>query len=344
MKPRHRDASFNPEEHWGDDNYYHDYLDFFTSEIQRDNGDGRRTVERWMFEEDVGKRGQFYTRCMTGAYHPLIHLGYGLEFDLNCMLAEGLAQAAVHSPMVAPLMANGDENTSGPKSAKEIALAVAGDEQLDGKVRFEDAPKMKALLTNGGGPILRAHAAQWNCPLDQVYEKAHELQQLAVAVMGGAVRPEKEVKFDFFLMHAVTSSLFLPVFVRSLRPENAVRLLRDKMAVDLGYFVSRGRPALDLDQLLTYKAKKPQFEGHENVWFGIWDQVLDQTKYLDEHIIKTIRALSYADKHHHNIGFLQQGSYLGVAQMVVDHVTSSRDWDHQGVGFEQVWKAWPDRK
>jgi hypothetical protein len=220
MKPRHRDASFNPEEHWGDDNYYHDYLDFFTSEIQRDCGDGRRTVERWMFEEDVGKRGQFYTRCMTGAYHPFIHLGYGLEFDLNCMLAEGLAQAAIHSPMVAPLMANGDENTSGnhalppphnpkevtvalgttgPKSAKEIALAVAGDEQLDGKVRFEDAPKMKALLTNGGGPLLRAHAAQWNCPLDQVYEKAHELQQLAVAVMGGAVRPEKEVKFDFFL-------------------------------------------------------------------------------------------------------------------------------------------------
>ena len=59
-------------------------------------------------------------------------------------------------------------------------------------------------------------------------------------------------------MHAVTSSIFLPAFVRSLRPENAARLLRDKLAVDLGYFVSRGRPELDLEQLLPYTPRKPE--------------------------------------------------------------------------------------
>jgi hypothetical protein len=59
-------------------------------------------------------------------------------------------------------------------------------------------------------------------------------------------------------MHAVTSSIFLPTFVRSLSPEHAARLLRDKLAVDLGYFVSRGRPELNLDQLLAYKPRKPE--------------------------------------------------------------------------------------
>ena len=59
-------------------------------------------------------------------------------------------------------------------------------------------------------------------------------------------------------MHAVTSSIFLPTYVRSLQPENAARLLRDKLAVDLGHFVSRGRPELNLDQLLTYQPRKPE--------------------------------------------------------------------------------------
>lgn len=145
-------------------------------------------------------------------------------------------------------------------------------------------------------------------------------------------------------MHAVTSSIFLPVFVRRLRPENAARLLRDKLAIDLGYFVSRGRPHLDLDQLLTYKGHRTVLSDHENPWFGIWNAVLDQSQYQDEHIIKTIRALSYADKHHRDIGLLKQGSYLGLARMLVDNVTSSSDWEHQGVGFEETWKEVPDRQ
>jgi hypothetical protein len=72
--------------------------------------------------------------------------------------------------------------------------------------------------------------------------------------------------------------------------------------------------------------------------------VLDHSKYQDEHIIKTVRALSYADQHHHDVGLLKQETYVNVARMVLDYVVSSRDWDHDGIGFETVWKAWPDRQ
>jgi hypothetical protein len=95
LKPAHRsgggDQVFDPDQHWGDDNYYHDYLDYFTREVeQRDGGDGRRTAERWLFGgEELGRRNQFYARFLSGAYHPFIHLGYGLEYNLNCMIAEG---------------------------------------------------------------------------------------------------------------------------------------------------------------------------------------------------------------------------------------------------------------
>ncbi len=117
----------------------------------------------------------------------------------------GLAQAAVHSPLVAALVADADEPVTGSKSTKEVAFAVAADTELDGKVLREDEPKMRALLSRGGGSIVRAHAAQWACPLDKVYEKAHELQQLAVAVMAGPVRPDK-IAFDFFLYSSSTGA------------------------------------------------------------------------------------------------------------------------------------------
>jgi len=85
-------------------------------------------------------------------------------------------------------------------------------------------------------------------------------------------------------------------------------------------------------------------DGNENPWFGIWDAVLNHTKYQDEHIIKTIRALSYADQCHHDIGFLKQESYLGIARMVIDNITSSEDWDRNGLGFDESWRHVPDRQ
>jgi hypothetical protein len=96
-------------------------------------------------------------------------------------------------------MADGDENAAGSRSIMEVLSAVVADKELEGKVKPDDDLKMPALMSNGGGPIIRAHVAEWACPMDKVYEKAHELQQLAVAAMAGAVRPEKRIKFDFFL-------------------------------------------------------------------------------------------------------------------------------------------------
>lgn len=100
--------------------------------------------------------------------------------------------------MVAPLL-YAKQVSSGTKSAKEVVLAVAEDKSLDGKTLFDDPSKLMALLTRDGGPIIQKHILEWKCPQNQLQEKAHELQQLAVAALGGAVRPDKQVELDFFL-------------------------------------------------------------------------------------------------------------------------------------------------
>ena len=78
-------------------------------------------LERFLFGGD----GQMLTRAVSGAIHPLIHIGHGIEFGLDAHVAEGassslllppprssssltltpagLAQCAVHHAKVAPL-------------------------------------------------------------------------------------------------------------------------------------------------------------------------------------------------------------------------------------------------
>src|SRR3954454_9995464 len=57
-----------------------------------------------------------------GFLHPLIHLGYGIEFGQPAQVAEGLAQIAVHKSEVAVPM-NGTEEaakSSGPQQGRAM--------------------------------------------------------------------------------------------------------------------------------------------------------------------------------------------------------------------------------
>jgi hypothetical protein len=46
------------------------------------------TVRRWVWH------GDFLARTLAGLFHPLIHIGYGLEFELPSIVAEGLSMTA----------------------------------------------------------------------------------------------------------------------------------------------------------------------------------------------------------------------------------------------------------
>ncbi|OAD73184.1 hypothetical protein PHYBLDRAFT_124931, partial [Phycomyces blakesleeanus NRRL 1555(-)] len=62
------------------------FIDFFLNEIKASGPTA--TIRRWLFSGDL------MARTLGGAFHPLIHIGYGIEFNLPGMVAEGLAMAA----------------------------------------------------------------------------------------------------------------------------------------------------------------------------------------------------------------------------------------------------------
>jgi hypothetical protein len=65
---------------------YTSFLTLFQSEI--DKHGAVDTVRRWIWS------GDFLARTVGGAYHPVIHIGYGLEFGIPGIVAEGLAMCA----------------------------------------------------------------------------------------------------------------------------------------------------------------------------------------------------------------------------------------------------------
>ena len=84
-------------DHLGDGKYYQGYLEFFSNQLVTKGVD--KTLEDYLYskgvnfsdraETDGSRQPELFSRFMSGLMHPLIHVGYGLEFGLPGILAEG---------------------------------------------------------------------------------------------------------------------------------------------------------------------------------------------------------------------------------------------------------------
>lgn len=84
--------------------YYSAYVDFFTAILRKDGA--ATTLEDYVFSQkanfdpardaDGKSPPQFLCRFVDGLFHPMIHVGYGLEFGLPGTLAEGLSQSRAY--------------------------------------------------------------------------------------------------------------------------------------------------------------------------------------------------------------------------------------------------------
>ena len=88
---------------------YPDYLAFFTHEIERKGHE--EIINEYVFKGDrkanfmfdrlyAGKACILNSPTMEliliGYLHPVIHLGFGIEFKQPAVIAEGLGQTAIH--------------------------------------------------------------------------------------------------------------------------------------------------------------------------------------------------------------------------------------------------------
>ncbi|KAF3396303.1 Oxidoreductase AflY [Penicillium rolfsii] len=335
-------------EYLGKEKHYPNFLSFFQRQIDEKGVDV--VLNEYVFAGDE-RAENMLCRVWGGLLHPLIHLGFGLEFDQPAIVAQALAQAAVHDDSLgrdfflrAEKLAGGIGKT-GSKSLRQLLEEIRKDETLSRSARTTDANKIRdGVLTRAPQEMLR-YAAQYTVSEDQLEERLADMINNVVYYTSAAQRPNKAVKMDFFFIHCVNSSIFFSKLVHLpyLSQRTRLRLLEWKGRMDLLMYVSRGCPELLRDEITNYPAK--------NDWSALFARAASHPED-DGHLAKLVRAVAHGEKVCKP--FESQGQqampvsgnmWLQIGNMAIDSTVGDEEdamWI-RSTGFDEAWEHVPGR-
>jgi len=290
-------------------------------------------------------------RTYAGFYHPLIHLGFGVEFEQPAIVAEALAQAASHDKWIVRLLLEAERaaaesaDEGGEKTIGQLIEEITANEKLRSAARWSDGNKIRDGILARAPKEMIDIAKQFRVKEEDLERRTAEMIDAAVYVTAAAQRPPHAIKFDFFLMHCVTSSIFSGTFLSSpsLSPSTKCRLLEWKVRVDLAMYASRGCPDLLYSEISNYVPK-----AGEN---ATWENVFERVRKLsdDGHTSKFVRALANGEemcgRFEGQEGFrVRDGDWRRIAHAVIDSVEGEEVHWVRSCGFEEAWKDIPLRE
>jgi Questin oxidase-like len=161
----------------------------------------------------------------------------------------------------------------------------------------------------------------------------------------GAQHPPSLIKFDFYYMHCVNSSIFFPTFASlpSLSTAAKCRLLEWKGRIDLAMYASRHSPTILLDEITNYRPKAQGTADGGNSWENVFDRA---RKFEDDgHTSKLIRAIANGKKVSEKSekegrqGFRVRGAtWDKLGQAAMDSVEAPGNHWVRSAGFEEAWR------
>jgi hypothetical protein len=149
--------------------------------------------------------------------------------------------------------------------------------------------------------------------------KIEEIFYLSTLLTCATHKPNRKPRLDFFLMHTLTSALFLPSIFKYIKnPEHRRVLLRSYLRTVLFIILIRGRPRIDPELIMSYsqfpspppsssdapprkKEDNPDALGlsEEEEEQNPWPAIITTAIHVpDAHTAKTIRSLLYAAQHY----------------------------------------------
>jgi len=162
---------------------------------------------------------------------------------------------------------------------------------------------------------------------EELDEKVEELVFLVTMLLAGSGKSGRKPRLDFFIMHMLTASLFIPSLIKTIPSiESKAMLLRATLPVMLLYLIIRGRPRIDPELMMSYtatprpsvntdKAKPdPSAVGDptNNAYVNPWPAIIASVVHApDAHTVKSIRALYYASQKY---GTTPPGGVIGAFQ------------------------------
>jgi hypothetical protein len=119
----------------------------------------------------------------------------------------------------------------------------------------------------------------WNAwELPDPKTQFEESQHTAVAILMGTA-PPAESKFDFFLVHLLTSSHAVRILLPLIPAQFHVSLIRQWWLFTLAVYIAQVRPEINLDRINDYDVK-------DRDWKFVLDKALHSQHSLDAHFVK----------------------------------------------------------
>ncbi|CAK7224272.1 hypothetical protein SCUCBS95973_005460 [Sporothrix curviconia] len=369
--------------HLGHESYYPDFLEFFQHDMARRDKERDSTgLEGWqavllerLFSGTPAAEG-LRARLFAGFLHPLIQLMFGIEWGQPTIVAQGLAQAAIHKlqgldgflfDAEKAAAATTAASSKTPASIISLFQEVAKSPEVSASAHFEDPNKLLHGVLGRAREETTAIAACVTVPGTEegLAARTAEMAEACVFVAASAaLHPTKYPKFDFFLLHHVTSiPFFLALNSFSWVPiEAKARLLEWKIRMDLAQYAARACPPLrNVMALERYQTPAGTADdagaphAHHDAATTSADHISPEATaaaarlfHFDEdgHAIKLVRATALAER------LVRQSAYTNapcrvlnsdsvweaIYRLETDSVKSPGIEYVRAAGFEEAWK------
>ena len=206
--------------------------------------------------------------------------------------------------------------------------------------------RIRLALANGGAEEIHRICSQYGVFGDfkeaDLASKVEECIWVSTLLLASTGREGRKPRLDFFLMHLVTSSLFLqPLFSVLKKPAHKAALLNAYIHVLVLTTLTRGRPRINPELLMSYTdiprppvsagdSLKPNStslgDPRNDTDYNPWPAMIEAVQYHhDSHVSKTLRTLIFASQ---NYGDKAPGTAIGAF-----HHRDSGVETHNGTGM-----------
>jgi hypothetical protein len=151
------------------------------------------------FQVSLSPVGRDLTLTCIGLLHPLIHLGFGIEFHQPAIIAEALAQACVTNNWIGVYLRT-IEKAAVPSSKTLLGLLdeIKAEPKLHAAVDWSEENKIQdGILKNAPGEMIH-YAKQWTVSPGELEKKTAEMISTDAYFAAAAQHPPKQASIVFF--------------------------------------------------------------------------------------------------------------------------------------------------
>jgi len=119
---------------------------------------------------------------IVGFLHPIIHLGFGVEFEQPVIVAEALAQAAAHDNWMSPFLLGAEKAAASSSDSTSLVVLldeIRDDQKLSTAAHWDDGNKMRdGILARAPNEMVK-YASKFRVKDQELEAKTAEMTNAA---------------------------------------------------------------------------------------------------------------------------------------------------------------------